>query len=518
MLPGHWTVMAVLVLGAVLAFSSTAAPASGASVAPSPAPSVHPEATPYWTDLNLSPAHQPKSQIDGNFVWDSTDGYGLLFGGENESSSTFHYYNFTWTFLHGAWTNVTPTVAPSERVGASMSDDPLDGEVILFGGESFFSTPSPHSVRLNDTWAWKAGTWTNITPIHSPPASFWSSMTYDAATDSVILFGGNNQTSDYGNDTWSFSGGVWTQLFPHTLPPGRDGQQMVYDAASSEVVMFGGNGAVETLNDTWTFADDTWSPIAAGNHPDARTATGLAYDTATGQVELYGGTPAPFDYYATWFFSDGAWTETNLTNPPPNPTNPWEQMTFDPTDNYTVLFYSPDAAPPAATWTLTVPPGAPPPPPPPGRLYVLLDAAPSAINLTHSTTFTTVVVPSNASDRFVYSTVPQGCTGQNSSTFSCTPTEVGHFVVGVNVTAPNGSHGEAVTTLDVTQNTTVPPPGSSPNNTNLGSLWWIVVVVVVVLATVLFFAALRRRRKAPPPPPSFSPPPPPSPPPATPPT
>ncbi len=168
-------------------------------------------------------------------------------------------------------------------------------------------------------------------------------MTYDSSTHSVILFGGSNHTSDYGNDTWSFQGGAWTQLHPSPLPPGRDGQEMVYDDADQEVVMFGGTGTVVPLNDTWTYSSvGLWAPIPPGNHPGARVGAGMAYAIPEGKVVLYGGSPAPDDYYATWLFSGGSWTEYNLTTNPPNPTNPWEQMIYDPIDNYTVLYYLPD--------------------------------------------------------------------------------------------------------------------------------------------------------------------------------
>jgi hypothetical protein len=470
---------------------------------------------PYWTNISGTPGQMPPAEDEGNMVWDSTDGYLLHFGGDydNESQLAEVEFNYTYTFLHGTWTNVSGGPEPPSRTSAMMSDDPSAGGVILFGGEALVPH---HTYFLNDTWLWTAGAWQNITPVHSPPPTYWGSMAYDAALGAVVLFGGDNQTSEYSNQTWTFSGGAWHQIFPATLPPGREAQEMVYDSAASELVMFGGENALD-LNDTWTFSAGNWAPTSAGNHPGARVGAGLAYDNATGQVELFGGNPAPDDYYANWFFSNGAWTEYNLTNDPPNPSNPWQRMVFDPVDNYTVLFYTVSAALHPQTWTLTVPSGAPPPPPPPppGRLYVLLDATPSEINLTHSTTFTAVVVPLDASDRYAYSTVPQGCTGQNASSFQCTPTEVGHFVVGVNVTAPNGSHGAAVTSLNVVQNATS-PPGTSAGNSNTSSIWWIVIAVVIVIAIFLIFAVARRRKKSPPPPPAFSPPPPPTPPPSAP--
>jgi hypothetical protein len=609
--PGRIAIAAVFVVVA-LAISSRPAGASPAFDAESGAavrgalPSLLPSTPqPYWTNLTIPPADQPSPQDEGNFVWDSTGGYGLLFGGEynNPVTSQIDYYNITWTFLHGAWTNVTSATAPSARWGTILSDDPAEGGVLLFGGAQYERTPSPHSIYLNDTWLWDSTGWHNITPSHSPVPTYWASMAYDPTLGGVVLFGGGNNLTpayEYTNETWLFSGGVWTQLHPTTSPEVRRSQQMVYDAAAGAIVMFGGDNDTVYFNDTWTFSSGNWAEVSDANHPGARYAAGFAYDTRTGQVELFGGQPAPDDYYATWFFSDGQWAEYNLTPVPTNPSNPWERMTFDPTDNYTVLFYTPEAQAWSDTWTLTVPAGAVPPPPlhvgltaqpasiswkqsttftttvdPAGSgdtfvystvptgctgrnassfvctpslvgrfvvgvnvtapngsrgdavttlnvtagpsLYVLLEAKPNAITLSQSSSIVTVVVPAGSNDTYVYSTLPPGCTGTNASSFSCTPSEVGHFVVGVNVTAPNGSRGDAVATLDVTQNSTG-PGGNGNSNPTTNSLWWIVLLVIAAIVILLGFLISRRRQRAPPPPPpSFSPPPPPSPPPSSPP-
>ncbi|HYA54324.1 MAG TPA: kelch repeat-containing protein [Thermoplasmata archaeon] len=399
-------------------------------------------------------------------VWDSGDGYGLLFGGEYYNESSFHtvYYNDTWTYLGGHWTNVTSGHGPSERFGASMADDPADHEVILFGGQN------SHGRDLNDTWAWSAGTWTNVTPTgssKSPPAGFWSSMTYDAATSSVLLFGGINESSQYGNDTWSFKAGTWTQFFPTHLPPGRHAQEMVYDAASSEVVMFGGLGSTTYLNDTWTYQSGNWAPIAAGNHPGARVGPGIVYDSDQSMVVLYGGQPASFDYYSTWLFSSGAWAQYNLSTNPPNPTNPWGQMIYDPTDHYVFLFYEEDGSGPTMeTWALTVSTSGPSP------IQASLGANPSSIALGQSTTFSTVASGGTGTYHYAYSTLPPGCVTQNVSSLVCTPTAAGTYVVGVNVTDTGSGHAAATTTLTVTSSTGPPPIQASlsadPSSIDLG--------------------------------------------------
>jgi hypothetical protein len=395
-----------------------------------------------WTNLSISDSASPPPRISASMVFDANDGYGLLFGGEYLNTTTFHYqyYNDTWSYKSGVWTNRTTTASPSPRFGFGLADDPSDGYVVLFGGQG------AHGGYLNDTWTWSAGVWTNITASAGtpPPAGFWMSMAYDAGTSAVLLFGGINHTSQYGNDTWSFSGGKWTQLFPATLPPGRHAQEMTFDSGDNEMVMFGGLGAVEYLNDTWTFRGGNWAPIAPGPHPGARISAGLAYDTAQQQLVLYGGYPASDDYYSTWLFSEGAWTQYNVSNSPPNPNNPYGQMFYDPVDDYTFLFYEVDSnGPIMGNWAFNFTSVA-------TTLRATLDANPSSVSLGETSTLTATPSGGTGPYTYAYSTLPAGCASENLSAIQCTPTATGAYIIGVNVTDTVGGSAHAVTTLGVT--------------------------------------------------------------------
>jgi Galactose oxidase, central domain len=426
--------------------SSAAAPlrSDSATAISSPTPGAQ------MLNWSLLPTTGPKPppRISGGIVWDSTDGYGLMFGGEYVNSSSFvtDYYNDTWTYLGGHWTNATTDVAPSPRLGMGLADDPADHEVVLFGGEG-----SHALYYLNDTWVWNDSKWTNITASAgpAPPAGFWMSMAYDPAISSVLLFGGINHTSDYGNDTWSFHGGKWTQLLPANLPPGRHAQEMAYDVADGEMVMFGGLGRVDYLNDTWTYSAGNWAPIGPGNHPTARAGPGVVYDAAAGSIVLYGGNPAGGDYYSTWLFAAGKWAQNNLTWNPPNPASTGGQIIFDPTDGYVFLFYEVNGEGPLMeNWTLRITSGPPP-------VQATLTAAPASLVLGQSTTFTTSASGGTGIFTYAYSTLPSGCTSANSSQLACTPSATGKFVVGVNVTDPQSGHAAAVTTLVVSPATIV---------------------------------------------------------------
>jgi len=66
---------------------------------------------------------------------------------------------------------------------------------------------------------------------------------------SSILF----NTGTCFNDTWIWDGTTWTQQFPPVSPPGRTSYAMVYDAATKTVVLFGGTNSAGALGGTWTW-------------------------------------------------------------------------------------------------------------------------------------------------------------------------------------------------------------------------------------------------------------------------
>ena len=155
----------------------------------------------------------------------------------------------------------------------------LTTELVLFGGQNSSTND------FGDTWIYQDGNWSRVaTPIH-PPARASASMVYDAADHYVVLFGGVNLTTgQVYNDTWIFTGSVWIQLALTHAPPAR------YGAAS-----------------TWAFA--TVASGLGGPHGGDHF----------GYVLLFGGQSGPNAYLAdTWKFVGGQWTLIT-TNPKSGP-------------------------------------------------------------------------------------------------------------------------------------------------------------------------------------------------------
>lgn len=318
-----------------------------------------------WTFANgvwtkLSPSLSPPERDAASLAYDPHDGYVVLFGGAGKSQPGYlNTTNFrqTWTFVHGVWTNITPTTltvsnSPSSRSGASFAYDARDGYLVLFGGDS-------RRTFLNDTWSFVDGQWTNITSTAGTPPScrFGGGMVDDPAEGYLLLFGGvskrgggadgcgANVLNGSAEGTWSFAGGKWTELAPSTSPPITWNLGMAYDAADGSVVLFGGIGPGDVaMQETWTYAGGDWSLVSAPNFPPisppARFSASMAYDAKDGYVLMYGGLSQPENHAPilgdVWAYRGSVWE--NLT---PNPIPSFRSsmaMTYDAEDGCVLLF------------------------------------------------------------------------------------------------------------------------------------------------------------------------------------
>lgn len=153
---------------------------------------------------------------------------------------------------------------PSGRSAAAMTYDGASKTVVLFGGNAEFGD---RGGELNDTWVWNGTAWKQRTPPASPPAREHAAMAYDGNTKTVVLFGGTSDncgvlfddTCVKLNDTWIWNGvaRTWRQVLTPVSPPARSDASMAYDKVSRKVLLFGGSNSSNTyLNDTWSWDGD----------------------------------------------------------------------------------------------------------------------------------------------------------------------------------------------------------------------------------------------------------------------
>ena len=276
-----------------------------------------------WVELH--PVVSPPVRTSVAMVYDSTDGYILLWG-LNVSSGPQSY----WKFQGDIWTNITSTVTGSlPSLALYGADDPAAGAVLFYGGFSQCGG------GLGLTYTYSAGVFRNLTASQgSAPAAVAGSgaMAYVPTSEGVVLFSGYSATCELTDETWLFHGGSWVDLTSAVgaAPPGRWGAGLVYDPTLAGAVTFSGNENL--FGGTNLLGQDTWAyemPLKV--NATATPRAGLAPLAARFAAGPSGGVPP---YRLNWSFDDGSANSTtaNVTH------------TFNTAGNYSVNLTVVDAA------------------------------------------------------------------------------------------------------------------------------------------------------------------------------
>ena len=205
-----------------------------------------------------------------------------------------------WQWDDGGWTEL-PSCAtgacPEARTDHAMTWDTSGAtpRLLLFGGADAHG-------ELADTWAWDGDAWTQLATscgASCPAARQGHAMSFDAARNQVVLFGGRNASAGDLGDTWLWSGSAWSQATTtcdesSPCPSARRWHAIAYDGGRELVTMFGGASDVAgNLDDAWTWDGTSWSDasFACGGEecPPPRARHGLAYDASHDAVVMFGG-------------------------------------------------------------------------------------------------------------------------------------------------------------------------------------------------------------------------------------
>ncbi|HEV8049257.1 MAG TPA: PKD domain-containing protein, partial [Thermoplasmata archaeon] len=260
---------------------------------------------------------------------DPSDGYVLLFGGYDALGAG--WLGDTWTFAGGNWTELFPTSSPSARSSAAAVYDPALSGVVLFGGYEY-GLGSPY---FNDTWLFKAGNWTQLATPVAPSDRSEAAMAYDPALGEIVLFGGTAGGTPL-DDTWSYGSGGWTRVSTATAPPPINGGAMAYDANSSRLVLFGGSLASSDSAATWTF-NGNWSRLTVPAGPDGRYLPAMT-TLPNGSVFLSGGLnhSEPNPVVDAWELAGGGWVPIAAGMGPNGRVS--SALIYDSTDGYVLFF------------------------------------------------------------------------------------------------------------------------------------------------------------------------------------
>ncbi|HEV2520726.1 MAG TPA: kelch repeat-containing protein [Thermoplasmata archaeon] len=341
-------------------------------------------------------AFDPPPLIGASLVFDTADGYVLLFGGLYQSDQPSSQ---TWEYLSGRWVNITPFLgkAPSPRWDAVMVYDARDGYVLLFGG---CGSPTFNGMCLNtasDTWEYLGGSWKQLLQPKSPPpppgvppppatgppspgftgTGLWdASATYDPSYrgGSVVVFGGASgmldipppppgpntppSTISVSGDTWSWSNGAWTNdtaTVGSTPPVPEYGAGFAAGLSDGSAVLYGGANL--------TRLDVPIAPGVPAVEYDAGNVTGMVFNT-------------------TWILaSSGTWSSIATVVGGPSARYDFA-MALDPSGGGSVLMYGGTNSTGvflSDSWRWFVPfsTGGPGPAPPPAWTPILWPPGPS---------------------------------------------------------------------------------------------------------------------------------------------
>jgi YVTN family beta-propeller protein len=204
---------------------------------------------------------------------------------------------------------LSPKKSPPASEGAATTYDAATNSVLAFGGRTKTGAMS------SATWSWNGTTWSSKKPTTSPPGLSGASLAYDAATKTVVLFGGTTAKSQATSATWTWNGTTWTEASPATSPPVRTDAAMAYDPATKTVVLFGGTNGTTDLADTWSWNGTTWTARTPASSPPARSSSSVTYDTATKDIVLFGGSGSSGLLGDTWSWNGTTWTQLSTSGP-----------------------------------------------------------------------------------------------------------------------------------------------------------------------------------------------------------
>jgi Galactose oxidase, central domain len=217
------------------------------------------------------------------------------------------------------WVMMQPRgTPPPGRFNNTAVYDPASGRLIVFGGfkESVCcSTANDVWILTNASGHGGPRDWINLLPNGSPgapPPLAAASAVFDARTNRMIVFGGQNANlGTSSGEVWVLnnangSGGLpsWSKISfaPGPSPSPRQNHQAVYDPYSNRMIVVGGfdyNGSnLVLLNDVWalTNANGTgpnppqWTQLAPqGDAPSPRHAFAAAYDQKNNRLSIFGG-------------------------------------------------------------------------------------------------------------------------------------------------------------------------------------------------------------------------------------
>ncbi|MFH1811909.1 MAG: hypothetical protein ABIJ09_24435 [Pseudomonadota bacterium] len=246
-------------------------------------------------------------------AFDQRRGVAVLVDTAAVESGSWEYNGQSWR--RAVLSDTEGDGVPGRRRWSCLGWDGVNGEVILYGGETTFSHNQNLWTSNNELWTFDGERWLQRDPSASPapaPAFRNCAMAWDPHRRRVVLLG---------RETWEWDGAVLHQKSVGDLsfPPQAWEHQLAYDSTRRRAVAHGGMDTYWSgLRDTWEYDGQlgTWSKVFTGDvsctgHPCYRSGHGVAYDPVSRRTVLFGGS----DKNDTWEWDGATWTVQPRVDP-----------------------------------------------------------------------------------------------------------------------------------------------------------------------------------------------------------
>jgi hypothetical protein len=265
----------------------------------------------------------PAARTNAAAGYDAASNELVVFGGQDGSDNPCSTFSDIWILQYANglggtsfWLESPSAPAiPAGRNGVAAAG--AGAALNLFGGTGMVNGTC---TVTNTTWE-LAGPYFFLVDQYieqsvTPPARSFASLVDDTISGQTLLFGGVDASGNNLNDAWNFFG-AWSQIIPKgSSPTARSGHAAVLNSADQRMIIFGGSDASGVLNDTWVLHAPELSELTCGASapvPNLVRAEGIAEQVGDLILICSGGTPTPQgqaipEYYVTMTLN------TNITS------------------------------------------------------------------------------------------------------------------------------------------------------------------------------------------------------------
>ena len=225
-----------------------------------------------WHEMN--PATVPPARSNASMAYDPERGVTVMFGGRTQYGDL----GDTWEWDGENWSFIEVANFPPAACCPRMYFEPSLDRIVLA------SLPKE---LTNDhvMWIYEETTWIEVESAPTEMSWMPELVTYDNVNQRSLTL------TREGLWQWSNDSLRWESKLTMLRPPHRIASAMAYDIQNESIVMYGGydETSSQVIGDTWLFRDNRWTELAGIPAAGSRWGHVMFYDERRNSVLLLGG-------------------------------------------------------------------------------------------------------------------------------------------------------------------------------------------------------------------------------------